>query len=431
MQKCLPVTLVAVVVVVSFLVNPFLRAQIPQVSGNLKSEIVTIGSNMPGSGSGGFVKPTSDILARWRTLIISLLDEQYLVADSLLQADFPFYQLSEYTDTGYQNHTYYLLREQLPVSRGWGTFIFNPGYQRETAIEIPHPKYDTNTHQEGIDVFRKTGSRFFMMSGTHRCANSEASSCDGTTSVCGTSGLYRVSDMAHFVDAVFQVCHEEAINRHPQLYAFNLHGHANSSCQDFFLSNGHATNSKPLLYDFKNSLIAAGGVTAAVAGDGTSTCPLIGSTNVQGRFSNGSPEPCTQAVSSTIGYFIHIEQSSYVRNNLSVYEKLINTINENIQAVTAIDVPGAEIPSEFQLISVYPNPFNPATTIEFTLTEPAFVTLKIYDALGREVETLVNSRLMEGIYRRYFIADQLSGGFYYARIRAGEHSQTVKLILLR
>jgi hypothetical protein len=343
MKRWLPLALAAAVMVSSFLFNPFLRGQIPQVSGNLKSEIVTIGSNMPGSGSEGFVKPVSDTLMLWRVLINSLLDEQYLVADSLVQADFPFYQLYEYTDSGYLNRTYYLLREKFPVSRGWGTFIVNPNYRREIIIEIPHPKYDTNTHQEGIDVFRKTGSRFFMMSGTHRCTNSEESPCSGSSSVCGSPGSYRVSDMAHFVDAVFQVFHEEVVIRYPQLYAFNLHGHANGSCQDFFLSNGHATNSKPILFDLKNSLIATGGVTAAVAGDGSSTCPLIGSTNVQGRFSNGSPEPCTQAVSSTSGYFIHIEQSSYVRNNSPVYEKLINAINENIQAVTAIDISHDEI----------------------------------------------------------------------------------------
>lgn len=431
MKKSLPVAVTGMVMVSLFLFNRYLGAQIARVSGNLKSEIVSIGSNMPGPDSEGFVKPTFDDLMLWRVMINSLLDEQYLVADSLIQANFPTYQLYEYSDTGYQNRSYLLLREIFPVSRGWGTFIINPGYQRELAIEIPHPRYDTNTHQEGIDVFRKTGSRFLIMSGTHRCANSEESPCSGTTSACGSSAPYRVSDMAHFVDAVFQVCHEVVVTRYPQLYALNLHGHGNSSCQDFFFSNGHATDSKAILFELRNSLITAGGVTVAVAGDGTSTCPLTGTTNVQGRFTNGSPEPCSRAVSSSSGYFIHLEQSSYVRNNPAVYEKLINAINENIPAVTSIDVPGEEIPSEFPLISVYPNPFNPAATIKLTLTKPARVSLRIYDALGREVETLINSPLAGGVYTRQFVADQHSSGFYYARIRAGKRGQTVKLILLR
>lgn len=432
MKRWLPVAFAAVVVVSSFLYNPSLRGQIPQVSGNLESEIVTIGSNMPGSGSEGFVKPPSDTLMLWRTLINTLLDEQYLVADSLVQADFPFYQLYEYTDTGYLNRTCYLLREQYPVSRGWGTFIINPGYRREITIEIPHAKYDINTHQEGIDVFRKTGARFFIMSGTHRCANSEESPCSGTTSVCGSPGPYRVSDMAHFVNAMFQVFHEEVVTRYPQMYAFNLHGHANSSCQDFFLSNGHATSSKAILFDLKNSLMAAGGVTVAVAGDGSSTCPLIGSTNVQGRFSNGSPEPCTQAVSSTTGYFIHIEQSSYVRNNPSVYEKLIDAINDNIQAVTGLEYHTEAIPSHMNLITVYPNPFNSSATIEYHVNEASFVTLKIYDALGKEVETVVNKQLPMGNFYHQFDGNQRTSGVYYARIQFNNNfGQIVKFILVK
>jgi hypothetical protein len=98
---------------------------------------------------------------------------------------------------------------------------------------------------------------------------------------------------------------------------------------------------------------------------------------------------------------------------------------------SAIDISHDEIPSEFQLISVYPNPFNPSTTIKITLTEPALVTLRIYDVLGREVEMLINSFLISGNYYQRFVADNLHSGIYYARILAGERSQTVKLVLLR
>ena len=408
-------------------------SQIPQESGNLKNKIISIRDNMPGSGSEGFIKPSSTDLNNWRVIISKMLDGEYLYADSLIQEYFSFYELISFTDTSFQNKEYYLLKEKIPFfphSYGWGTFIISNSYDREIAIEVPHARYDTNTNKEGIDVFRDTGSHYFIMSGTHRCANSEESPCSGTTSACGSSGPFRVSDMPHFDQTLFQVIHKEVTIRNPLLYSIQIHGHAQSSCEDFFISNGHATLSKPILYNLKSSLQASGGVTAAVAGDG-SACTLVASTNVQGRFTNGSSDPCVQAVSSTNGYFIHIEQSYYVRTNPSVYAKLTDAINENIQPVTGLKYAKEMIPDHLNLISIYPNPFNPSTTIKYNVIENSLVTLKIYDALGREVETAVKKQLPIGNYYYRFDGSQKSSGVYYARIQFNSFNQTVKFTLLK
>ena len=407
------------------------NAQIPQVSGDLKSEIVSIVSAMPGSGSNGFVIPSFATLQKWSVLFNTLVDADFLRADSIVKADFPYYQLIEFTDTGYQNRVFYMLKENAPIERGWGTFLVNPDYLRQVAIEVPHARYDTNTHREGADVFRETGARFLLMSGTHRCANSEESSCSGTTSACGGSSQpYRVSDMAHFENALFQLFHEVVTVRVNQLYSINLHGHAQSSCPNFFMSSGVGNTPTQILLDIKAHLLNSGGVTASVAGDGTSSCSLTGGTNTQGRFTNGSSNPCNQAATTPNGYFMHIEQSRNIRDNYSLYSKLIAALNANIQPVTAI-APQPVQPATFGLFSAYPNPFNPTTTLVFSLEISAEISLKIFDNLGREVQTVAAGQFAPGEHAFIVNAASWSGGSYFAQLRSATGQQVLPLFLTK
>jgi photosystem II stability/assembly factor-like uncharacterized protein len=90
------------------------------------------------------------------------------------------------------------------------------------------------------------------------------------------------------------------------------------------------------------------------------------------------------------------------------------------------------VPSEFALHQNYPNPFNPGTAIGFTLHVSGITTLKVYDALGREISTLVNEHLETGVYHeRMFDASHLASGFYFARLTSGGSSQMKKMILLK
>jgi lysophospholipase L1-like esterase len=79
----------------------------------------------------------------------------------------------------------------------------------------------------------------------------------------------------------------------------------------------------------------------------------------------------------------------------------------------------------------YPNPFNPATTISFSFPTRSFVSLTVFDALGREVSTLLSERLSAGTYLRQWNAAGLSSGVYFYRLQAGTFIETKKLILLR
>ncbi|OLD77814.1 MAG: hypothetical protein AUI33_03945, partial [Ignavibacteria bacterium 13_1_40CM_2_61_4] len=78
-----------------------------------------------------------------------------------------------------------------------------------------------------------------------------------------------------------------------------------------------------------------------------------------------------------------------------------------------------EVPLAYALYQNYPNPFNPVTTIAFDLPEPAVVTLRIYDVLGREVTTLADHQLMdEGSQETSFDAAGLASGVYFYRLVA-------------
>ena len=100
--------------------------------------------------------------------------------------------------------------------------------------------------------------------------------------------------------------------------------------------------------------------------------------------------------------------------------------------------------NNFIVYQNYPNPFNPATKIKFQIANPGFVTLKVYDILGRDVATLVNERKSAGIYEVEFNAAKtqqpagkqgsyksLTSGIYFYRLTAGNYSTTKKMILLK
>ena len=89
------------------------------------------------------------------------------------------------------------------------------------------------------------------------------------------------------------------------------------------------------------------------------------------------------------------------------------------------------VPKEFSLGQNYPNPFNPSTTISYELPKKSLVTLKIFDILGREIETLVEGVEEPGYKSVRFNASGLASGIYFYRLEAGSFTETKKLLLLR
>jgi hypothetical protein len=89
------------------------------------------------------------------------------------------------------------------------------------------------------------------------------------------------------------------------------------------------------------------------------------------------------------------------------------------------------LPNDYSLSQNYPNPFNPSTSIEYSIPENSFVELKVYDVLGNEVAALVNEQQPTGVYQAEFTADNLPSGMYIARLTANEHTQIIKMTLLK
>jgi hypothetical protein len=127
---------------------------------------------------------------------------------------------------------------------------------------------------------------------------------------------------------------------------------------------------------------------------------------------------------------------------LIVYDKVLsyterlaieNYLNQkyNITINGINDSQDLNMPERFALSQNYPNPFNPTTIISFSIPSSEFITLKVFDVLGKKVSTLVNEEKPAGSYEVSFSAFQLSSGIYFYELQAGSFVETKKMILLR
>lgn len=115
----------------------------------------------------------------------------------------------------------------------------------------------------------------------------------------------------------------------------------------------------------------------------------------------------------SVAYVHLLEFNSYPNSPTPVYfdEFFVGAVGS-----TGVREIGGELPQDFKLEQNYPNPFNPATVIRYQISEASYVSLKVFDILGKEVATLVNSEQKAGNYEAEFDASKLSSGVYYYRI---------------
>jgi flagellar hook assembly protein FlgD len=85
----------------------------------------------------------------------------------------------------------------------------------------------------------------------------------------------------------------------------------------------------------------------------------------------------------------------------------------------------------FKLEQNYPNPFNPKTTIKYEIPKSGFVTLQVYDVLGRLVKTLINEKQNAGTYEVEFDGTNLASGVYFYKLTADDFKAVKKMILLK
>ena len=89
------------------------------------------------------------------------------------------------------------------------------------------------------------------------------------------------------------------------------------------------------------------------------------------------------------------------------------------------------IPNNYNISSIYPNPFNPSTTISFSIPEFGLTTITAYDITGRQIETLTNEVLSVGYYSINWNASSYPSGVYLIRMESGSFTQTQKVVLVK
>jgi len=141
----------------------------------------------------------------------------------------------------------------------------------------------------------------------------------------------------------------------------------------------------------------------------------------------------SQGSSTTEQDYDYLDAAVVAGNTYSYYLADVSVNGNRIEhrnllrSATALSTP---VPLEYAL-GIYPNPFNPTTTISFTLKEAGRVKLSVYDLTGRLVQTLADKEFDAGVHPFVFDGSALSAGVYFTRIESASFSQTKKLVLLK
>jgi len=166
---------------------------------------------------------------------------------------------------------------------------------------------------------------------------------------------------------------------------------------------------------------------------------IVFGTNRQARYFNNSGfeggryRKYAKGIGMYQGWSQGLDGATYVcTRQMTLLGCIINgTVYGDTSMLVGIEQVSGEIPIKFSLSQNYPNPFNPVTTISFEIPKSEFVSITISDALGREVETIVNKQLNPGTYHAEWDAADYPSGVYYYKITAGEYTETKKMVLIK
>ena len=134
----------------------------------------------------------------------------------------------------------------------------------------------------------------------------------------------------------------------------------------------------------------------------------------------------TKTVRVKITVTTNIDSPQVALLNSYQYENHVDSTS-----VQSVSLQQLDLIKDYALNQNYPNPFNPTTTISYTIPKDGMVTLKIYDVLGREVETLVNQVQEVGKYEVQLDGSRLASGVYFYRLVSGTHVITKKMLMLK
>jgi len=351
-------------------------------TGNIEDYVGNIIDNAPGSTGDNYVIPSATQLNTWNSIINYLLADN--IVDARSNATALNYQVTEFTDTSITpNQVFYVLEEGNVQSYYWGTYVFSITPTRNNLIiQAPHSKYDTNTGKQAVYCFKMNIAKAVFINGTHRCNSNSYSSCSGTTSVCGSSDAYKMSDLAHTTTSMFQKTTETLFQNVPNSVFIQLHGFGKRSTDPYVIMSNGARETPTTDYAvlIKDALLVEDNtLTFKLAHIDQSWTRLIGFTNTQGRMINNSSDHCNASSTTTSGRFIHIEQEkSKLRNDETGWSKMSNALASVFSSTLSVDESNLK-----DLISVVPNP----TSGKLIIHGDNINFVEIYNVLGQKITT--------------------------------------------
>jgi hypothetical protein len=139
-------------------------------------------------------------------------------------------------------------------------------------------------------------------------------------------------------------------------------------------------------------------------------------------------------------YSVAVDKAGYnesvTQNVNALYDMMGSPVNGSANftinsVVMSVSSNSTVQPKSYSLEQNYPNPFNPSTTIKYSLPNNSAVSLKVYNLIGQEVATLINTYQTSGEYVVTFNASNLSSGVYFYRLDAGSYNVVKKMMLLK
>jgi len=340
-------------------------------TNTLEELVACVTAKMPRADTNAFVQPNNATLKDWKQVAVQMLAgkcDDIAVSASLKN----IYTVGTFKDKS-NNVNYCVALEVLDenknnvIDRGWGTFIVNNTPSRELSIQVPHPLFDIATETQGIGIFKGTGSRTFLLAGTHRNANAALSTCVAEAKGGEANVMYNAATL---FQATVEALAEFYKPTNRDWNALQFHGMGDTTCPgvDVFFSYGVATPPKPgdkVLELRANAVKRHPKWVATVAGE-QPPCTLLATDSVQGRLLNdvAADQVCTVPAANYSGRFIYIEQ----KRDWRTASDWIDAINETWQST--IPVPPTRAPSTPTPVAAVPKAtVNPNCAATNTLEE--------------------------------------------------------------
>ncbi len=306
---------------------------------------------------------------------------------------------------------------------------FDPTEQYKHFIDIDdYAEFKTGTLSHNIDsLIAKYGSSKVTSIGVVPWAI--VSSLDSLTQTLrrgdSTKALQFAADLGHYVGDAHQPLH--VTSNYDGVYTGNkgIHSRYESSMMGTYLSQIIVTQDqvhfidKPVDFAFDYIAHGNGLVDSILRADNDAKAAAGGSTS-------GSVYYAT--LWGKTGAMTKVQIQTATVDLACLW--FTAAVNAGLISLTSVSS-AAEIQPRFALLQNYPNPFNPTTTISFSLGSASNVTVKIYNLLGEEVETLVSGNRSAGIFRVQWKATGVASGIYLCRMQAGTYVETRKLILMK